>query len=372
MTRIYVTWCIHLVNTHVSLGSFILLTLICDMTHRIDKNIWYDSYICDMIRSSRWHSYMTGLVHPVITHMWHDSSCWQFYLTWLIYMWQDSFISLKHICDITHRVDNSIWRDSYICDMIHSTCRHSYLTELIHRVDTYMWHDSLRLSVMSHIWRILCAMTHSYVCHMAHRILHMCDMTPFWHTYMWHDSLRLSGMSHMWRSPVTCINESYHRYETVERCCRHSYVTWFIFVSTLMRDMCHSSCWHTCVTWLIAPERHVTHMKESCRMCIWVMSQVWKSHVAHIRMRHDTHVNEACHTYEGVMSHLWMSHGTHMNESCHTYEGVMSHTYEWVMARMWMIHVTHMNESCRTHTNESYGVATISRLLKMICVFCRI
>jgi len=93
MTHIYVTWCIHLVDTHIWLGSFILLTHICDMNHRVDKYIWYDTYICAMMHSSRWHSCMTGLVHRVDTHMWHNSSCWQFFLTWLVYMWHDVFIS---------------------------------------------------------------------------------------------------------------------------------------------------------------------------------------------------------------------------------------------------------------------------------------
>jgi len=263
------------------------------------------------------------------------------------------------------------------------------------------------------------ASCHTYKGFCVPWLIRMCDMTPFWHTYMRHDSLRLSGMSHMWRSPVTCINESHHRYETVEICGRHSCVPWY-------HNGVDTYAWHVpCIAlthwmshvphkWVMSHIKWVmSHMNESyvtwlmscivlthlCDMtqCAWaachtyegVMSHIWRSHVAcvyeschryervtshvaHIRMRHDTHVNEACHTYEGVMSHLWMSHGTHMNESCHTYEGVMSRTYEWVMARMWMIHVTHMNESCRTHTNESCGVATISRLLKMIGLFRRI
>ena len=38
------------------------------------------------------------------------------------------------------------------------------------------------------------------------------------------------------------------------------------------------------------------------------------------QLRHVTHINESCHTYESVMSHISMSHVTHMNESCHTYQ----------------------------------------------------
>ena len=58
-------------------------------------------------------------------------------------------------------------------------------------------------------------------------------------------------------------------------------------------------------------------------------------------MRHITHMNTSCHTYEVVMSHVRMRHVTRTNESCHI--------YEWVTSHMWMSHVTHMNESC--HSN---------------------
>jgi len=83
--------------------------------------------------------------------------------------------------------------------------------------------------------------------------------------------------------------------------------------------------------------------------------------------------------YEWVMSHVWMSHVTHMNESCHTcescptYERIMSHIWViphiWVMLHMWMTHVTDKTESRCVVCN---GVATISRLLKIIGLFCRI
>ena len=39
-------------------------------------------------------------------------------------------------------------------------------------------------------------------------------------------------------------------------------------------------------------------------------------------MGHVTHMNDSCHTYEGLVPHTWMSHVTYiteMDESCHTF-----------------------------------------------------
>ena len=62
-------------------------------------------------------------------------------------------------------------------------------------------------------------------------------------------------------------------------------------------------------------------------------------------MRHVTHINVSCHTYQCLMSHIWMPHVTHMDASCHTYECLMSH--------IWMPHVTHMNASYVARGNTS-------------------
>ena len=46
--------------------------------------------------------------------------------------------------------------------------------------------------------------------------------------------------------------------------------------------------------------------------------------MSHMWIRHVTHMNESCRTYECVMLHIQMSHVTHVDTSCHTYERVMS------------------------------------------------
>jgi len=102
-----------------------------------------------------------------------------------------------------------------------------------------------------------------------------------------------------------------------------------------------------------------------------VLSRIWVSH--------GTRMHTSCHT---VMSHIWTfvtrsSHVTHMNESWHAHIWVMSHS-----------HVTHIKpcyarkdaysrtQVCRRNMCQNpyvcYGVATMSRLLKIIGLFCRI
>jgi len=100
----------------------------------------------------------------------------------------------------------------------------------------------------------------------------------------------------------------------------------------------HYGIWDACST-LTA-----THLNTYTCICkIWAaqnhraMSQIW--------MRHVTHVNESCHTYEWVMSHIWISHVTHMNESFHTCT-----QNRRVISQIWMSHVTNMHEWC--HINE--------------------
>jgi len=117
-----------------------------------------------------------------------------------------------------------------------------------------------------------------------------------------------------------------------------------------------------------------TQTNELCHTCHWVMSHIPMSHITR-GLRNLT----AIHTNEWVMSHMSLSHVTHTNESYHTWLE-KSHCY----SPKQMSPVTHDNESCHTHINESchtyqyvmshssYGVATISRLLQMIGLVCRI
>jgi len=113
------------------------------------------------------------------------------------------------------------------------------------------------------------------------------------------------------------------------------------------------------------------HIHAACHIC---MGHVMCEYVMSI-------MNESCHirmiqvTCDRVMSHMYIRMG-HV-----TCERVMSHmsirmghvTCERVMSRMntsrqkEMSHVTHEGV-----TSPTIGVATISRLLQIICLFCRI
>jgi len=134
----------------------------------------------------------------------------------------------------------------------------------------------------------------------------------------------------------------------------------------------------------------MSHMDEACQIWIrhvtpaivpvhWWAEGPWRR-MRVFRLLSAAPVNESCHTW---MNESWvMRHVIHVNASWVT--------FEWVMSDIWMKHESFVKESWVTYsmlrgcvscslaqfgTYEgvmSYGVATISRLLKIIGLFCRI
>jgi len=163
----------------------------------------------------------------------------------------------------------------------------------------------------------------------------------------------------------------------------HVYMSRVPHIEWVMSHELIESC-HTCgrfmsQVWM----SHVTHMRKSRHACGWVISPFltppklneschtyWMSHVMHIEwvMLHILH--EPCQHIEWVMSHVlnesfhpcwhprwmsqlneschtyWMNHVTHMNEWCHTFW--MSHVtpIKSVVSHVWMGYVTHIGDTC--------------------------
>jgi len=196
---------------------------------------------------------------------------------------------------------------------------------------------------MSHVTHIN-ASCHTCQCVVAHIRQGICG----WYA---EGVLELHVMAHIRMSHVTHMNESCHTYGWVMshismRRGTHINISWHIFdgefVDGMLMEFPDRMSWHT-------------HKNESCHTYEWVMS--------HKSMRHVTHISASCHTHQCVMSHTSMHHVTHINASCHTYQCVVAHISQGI--REW-----HLMQSL--HLISWSGVATISRLLKIIGLFCRI
>jgi len=155
-----------------------------------------------------------------------------------------------------------------------------------------------------------------------------------------------------------------------------------------LREMTHASVRHDSfihVTWPI----HMRHTHTSNSALCPVLST---SHVTHMMESRHTYIksgtlfvffNESCHAYEGSIPHihqLW-----HLvrffNESCNTYEGIMSrvrdtwcHTYGAITGDTCIMSQIQLCPTqiqlCLTQSLW-YGVATVSRIDKIIGLFCK-
>ena len=167
---------------------------------------------------------------------------------------------------------------------------------------------------------------------------------------MWDHATRLSVM---WMSHVTCEWAMFHMNEW-------SHV-WMGHVKSYTNES------YACLLRTLGPT------------CTRVVSHFW--------MRHVTFRTHAYGT-----PHVWMRHATHRYTKC-WHAHVVSHFYirpryteVEVMSKMWnekdterQIHWhrhTHKRTDAQTqrriYTDDIYGVATISRLLQIVGLFCRI
>jgi len=143
----------------------------------------------------------------------------------------------------------------------------------------------------------------------------------------------------------------------------HSYVRHdsFICGTWLNIDICFH--WHLLVHMCDMNQSYVWHDTFTCVKCRVHMCDMTRSYVWH----------KSCHTYERVMSHIWTRHVTHVKVSCLTYEWVMA-----LVSHMWFDSCSERLAACmcvtQLHmcnmTSYVYGVATVSRIDKIIGLFC--
>jgi len=293
-------------------------------------------------------------------------------------MWRDSFIRVSWLivvlmwllpsCDMTH---SRVWHDSHVCkDKVLRTRCVTWLTSVCVTwltsvcVTRLAWHDIhsyTRVTWLTSVcvtWSIpVYDVTHSSL---AWR-MPVCDVT---HPCVWHDSFQCAA----WLIHMFGVTQTWEKKNPEDKMCD---VTYFCVC-----DMDHFGVWHfcVCVTWLSVRHDYSCVWRDSF-MCDVIVCATWI--ISACDMTHFcVGVPLACVWHDSFMCVTWLIHVCDMTHSCVWRDSFMCVTglilcwYNWFQCVAWLVRVRvfAMNNTCET---TWYGVATISRLLKIIGLFCK-
>ena len=285
------------------------------------------------------------------------------------------------ICDMICRCDISIcdiWRcPSYLWHMFHSYLWHCMFTCVlpicgIHTCHSYLLHMDVSFLSVTHecvlpicdicvipIYDMIC----SYVSFLSLKI-HIC------HSYLLHMDVSLLSVTHECVLPIcdVCVIPIY------DMICSHvsflsvTFIYVFIFVTygcwipVCDTWACHSHLWDGMIICVIA----------ICDMCVIPIHDIIYSHVSFLSVIFmyilifvgyflQKGPISSGSLAERVLKFMWAS-DIHM---CHSYLWHVCHSYLWHNTFTCVLPI------CGVHICRSYGVATISRLLKIIGLFAK-
>ena len=173
----------------------------------------------------------------------------------------------------------------------------------------------------------------------------------------------MSQVPHEW--VVSHMNKSCHVWMSTQADC-HVTHSWLLWMSP-HRWSCHISM-SLATHGSAHTEDHVTK---------WMGAMNELTQMVHMNERTQivmSHINVSCHVWMSHVTYEWVM--SHMIESCHIQMVYMNERTQIVMSHMnepyhiWMIHVTY-EWALWMSPHTWYRVPTISRLLKIIGLFCK-
>ena len=185
------------------------------------------------------------------------------------------------------------------------------------------------------------------------------------YVYEWAISLMWNEPCHIYEKDMPREREKERNKEGREEATPDSYDTCqrLVLSGILVTNIYRRETRHT---WKLS---RVTDAKGWCRLQHLLHTYIWPRYATPLKLTRVTHTKGSSRLAyllktSGVLSRMWGSHVAYMSETCR----ISLHVS---LARIG-IHIRR-DLSLVTHSpsNKTYGVATISRLLKIIGIFCK-